>query len=211
VRLYSLFKRLSNKMNNASETTIVAPFEAFENRMLKVIDKLSKQDIVLDFNREQLETLYNQVLSVVETSIFAEMEEIMNAIRCSLKVVIAMRGGSKSFNSFMDNQDYFKQFTTHVVTSYQSLQEQRIDILMTHNSEYQGMEDELFGEVFINENGFEKAFDIHLNMIQAFHDHYHELLLEGVLLDKDDKIETSVIEPVVQRYKKKIQVGGAVE
>lgn len=206
-----MFKRLSNKINNASETTIIAPFEAFENRMLKVIDELSKQDIVLDFNREQLETLYNQVLSVVETSIFAEMEQIMNAIQGSLQVVIAMEGERESLNHFMSNEYNFKKFITHVVTNYQLLGEQRIDILMTHNPKYQSMEDELFGEIYITEEGFEKVFDIHLEIIQAFHNRYHELLFEGVVLDKDSEIEASVIEPVIHQYEQKIQVGGAVE
>src|SRR5699024_9645133 len=113
--------------------------------------------------------------------------------------------------SFMSNEDNFKRFITHVVTNYQSLREYRIDILMTHNSAYQGLENELFGEKFITEAGFEKAFDIHIGMIQAFHNRYHELLFEGVLLDKDDLIEKRVIEPVIQLYEKDIQVGGVVE
>jgi len=179
--------------------------------MLKVTNKLSKQDIVLHFNQKQLETLYDKVLSVVETSIFAEMEQIMNAIQGSLQVVITMEGETESLNDFMSHEDNFKRFITHVVTNYQSLREQRIDILMTHNTKYQGMEDELFGEIFITEDGFEKAFDIHLEMIQAFHNRYHELLFEGVVLDKDSEIETSVIEPVIHQYEQEIQVGGAVE
>lgn len=206
-----MFKSPSNKIDNASNRTIAVPFEAFENRIRKVTHELSKQDIMIDFNQEQLEILYNKVLSVVETSIFAEMEQVMNAIQGSLQAVIAMEGERESLNSFMRNEGNFKRFITHVVTNYQSLGEQRIDILMTHNPQYQGMEDELFGEIFITEDGFEKAFDIHLEMIQAFHDRYHELLFEGVVLDKDDKIEASVIEPVIKQYEKEIQVGGAVE
>ena len=199
-----MFKRPSNKI-------VIDPFEAFENRILKVTNKLSKQDIVLHFNQKQLETLYDKVLSVVETSIFAEMEQIMNAIQGSLQVVIAMEGERESLNHFMSHEDNFKRFITHVVTKYQSLGEQRIDILMTHNPKYQSMEDELFGEVFITEEGFEKAFDIHLEIIQAFHNRYHELLFEGVVLDKDSKIEASVIAPVIQQYEKEIQVGGEFE
>ena len=199
-----MFKRPSNKI-------VIDPFEAFENRMLKVIHKLSKQDIVLHFNQKQIESLYDKVLSVVETSIFAEMEQIINAIQGSLQVVISMEGERESLNHFMSNEYNFKKFITHVVTNYQSLGEQRIDILMTHNPKYQIMEDKLFGEVFITEEGFEKAFDIHLEIIQAFHNRYHELLFEGVVLDKDSEIETSVIERVIHQYEQEIQVGGAVE
>lgn len=206
-----MFKSPSNKIDNASNRTIAVPFEAFENRIRKVTHELSKQDIMIDFNQEQLEVLYNKVLSVVETSIFAEMEQVMNAIQGSLQAVIAMEGERESLNSFMRNEGNFKRFITHVVTNYQSLGEQRIDILMTHNPQYQGMEDELFGEIFITEDGFGKAFDIHLEMIQAFHNHYHELLFEGVVLDKDRKIEVSVIEPVIQRYEKEIKIGGEFE
>ena len=70
-------KRQSNKNDNAPNGTIVVPFEAFENRIRKVIHE---QDIMIDFNQEQLERLYNKVLLFVETSIFAEMEQVMNAI-----------------------------------------------------------------------------------------------------------------------------------
>ena len=206
-----MFKKPSNKTDNASNGTIALPFEAFENRVRKVIHELSKQDIMIDFNQEQLEILYNKVLSVVETSIFAEMEQVTNAIQGSLQAMIAMEGERESLNSFMSNEYNFKGFLTHVVTNYQSLREQRIDILMTHNPMYQGMEDELFGEMFITENGFEKAFGIHLEMIQAFHNRYHELLFEGVVLDKDSKIEKSVIEPVIQQYEKEIKIGGEFE
>ena len=206
-----MLKKPCNKTNKAPNGRITAPFEAFESRIRKVIQELSKQDIMLDFNQEQLEILYNKVLSVVETSIFAEMEQVMNAIQGSLQAVIVMEGERESLNSFMKNGDNFKRFITHVVTNYQSLREQRIDILMTHNPQYQEMEDELFGEIFITEDGFEKAFDIHLEMIQAFHNRYHELLFEGVVLDKDSEIETSVIEPVIHQYEQEIQVGGAVE
>jgi len=206
-----LFKSTSNKTDNASNGTIVVPFEAFENRIRKVSHELSKQDIMVDFNQKQLETLYNKMLSVVETSIFAEMEQVMNAIQGSLQAMIAVEGQRESLNSFMRNEDNFKRFITHVVTNYQSLREQRIDILMTHNPKYQGMEDELFGEIFITKESFGKAFDIHLEMIQAFHNRYHELLFEGVVLDKDSKIEASVIAPVIQQYEKEIQVGGEFE
>lgn len=206
-----MFKSPSNKTTYASNRTIAVPFEAFESRIRKVIHELSKLDIILDFNQEQLEILYNNVLSVVETSIFAEMEQVMNATQGSLQVAMAMEGEGGSLNHFMSNEDNFKRFTTHVVTNYQSLREQRIDILMTHNPKYQGMEDELFGEIFITAEGFEKAFDIHLEMIQAFYNRYHELLFEGVVLDKDSKIEASVIEPVIQRYEKEIKIGGEFE
>lgn len=196
-----MFNRASGESINDANKTTVTPFETFENRINKVLPELSKQGIVVNLNQEQLKKLYNKVLPVIETSVFAEMEQIMNTIQNSLQIVTKMNGKS-SLDSFMDHEDDFKRFLTHVATSYRSIQEQRIDILMTHNPAYQNIEDELFGEKFITENGFEKAFDIHLEMIEAFHERYHELLFEGVLLDKDDQIETNVIEPVIQCYEK---------
>jgi len=200
----------SNEFKNAANKTMVTPFETFENRIYKLLQELSKQGIGVNLNQEQLKKLYNKVLPVIETSIFAEMEQMMNTIQNSLQIVSKM-GGKSSLDSFMDNEDDFKRFLTHVATSFQSIQEQRIDILMTHNPAYQGIEDDLFGEKFITENDFDRSFEIHLEMIEAFHDCYHELLFEGVLLDKDDQIETNVIEAVIQRYEKDIQAGGSVE
>lgn len=73
------------------------------------------------------------------------------------------------------------------------------------------MEDKLFGEVFITEQGFEKELDIHQQMIQAFHNRCHELLFEGSVLDKDSKVEVNMIEPVIQRYEGEIQVDDEFE
>src|SRR5699024_12623788 len=93
-----------------------------------------KQDVVIDFHQEQLEALYDKVLLVIETSIFAEMEQVMEAVRDSLQVLIAMEGERESLNSFMSNEDNIKRIITHVVTNYQSLRAYCNNIQMTQNS-----------------------------------------------------------------------------
>lgn len=196
----------SEKTAHALNGTTIAPFKAFGNRIQKVIHELSEQDITVDFNKDQLKTLYNQIDVVIETSVFAEMEHVMEAIRNSVKAVRAMKG--VNLTSTLNDEERFNRFVAHVVSLYQSLQAQRIDILMIHNLAYQDIENHLFGEEFISEYGFKKAFDIHLAMIQSFYDCYHELLLEGQLLDTDDKIVANVIEPVIHRYEGEVLVGG---
>ncbi|MDY0407217.1 hypothetical protein P5G51_019455 [Virgibacillus sp. 179-BFC.A HS] len=102
--------------------------------------------------------------------------------------------------SYMSNEKNFKRFITHVIINYQSLQEQRINILMVHNRAYQKLEDSLFGETFVRENGFQKAYKLHNELIHAFHNCYHDLLFEGTIIDTDEIVEEKVIEPIVQRY-----------
>jgi len=178
----------------------VSPFSAFENRFRKVKCDPAKRHFLLDLHDEQLEALYNGISPVIETSIFAEMEHVMTAIRTSFDAVIDRECENTELMSYMSNDKNFKRFITHVVTNYQSLQEQRINILMVHNEAYQRLEDHLFGEVFVSKNGFQKAYQLHNELIQSFHNGYHDLLFEGNVLDTDEKVEGKVIEPIIQKY-----------
>ncbi|MTW87040.1 hypothetical protein F3157_15440 [Virgibacillus dakarensis] len=180
-------------------------FTAFQNRFRKVMFDSSKRDIPLELHDEQLEALYNAFTPVIETSIYAEMEHVMTAIRTSFDAVTDGKGENIKPDAYMSNDKHFKRFITHVVTNYQSLQAQRINIIMVHNKTYQRLEDGLFGEAFVSENGFQTAYELHNQLIQAFHDGYHDLLFEGTILDTGKKIEDKVIEPVVQRYDVKMQ------
>src|SRR5699024_8856359 len=183
----------------------VSSFSAFQNRFRKVMCDSSKRSIPLELNDEQLEALYNEFMSVIETSIYAEMERVMTAIRTSFDAVIDGKHGNIKPETYMCNDKHFKRFITHTVTNYQSLQAQQINIIMVHNKAYQSLEDDLFGETFVSENGFQKAYQLHEQLIQAFHDGYQDLLSEGMILDTDEKIEEKVIEEIIQRYDAKIQ------
>src|SRR5699024_9383271 len=183
----------------------VSPFSAFVNRFRKVMCDPVKRSVPLDLHDEQLEELYNGISPVIETSIFAEMEHVMTAIRTSCDAVIDRECENTELMSYMRNDKNFKRFITHVVTNYQSLQEQRINILMVHNKAYQRLEDRLFGEVFVSENGFQKAYQLHSELILAFHNGYYNLMFEGTMLDTDEKVEGDVIEPIIQRYDLRIR------
>lgn len=193
-------KKASNKKNNAVQEKLVSSFSAFQSRFRKVMCDPSKRSIPLDLSNEQLEALYNGITPVIETSIFAEMEHVMTAIRTSFDTVIDRECENIQLKPYMSNEKNFKRFITHVVTNYQSLQEKRINILMVHNKAYQMLEDNLFGETFI----FQKAYQLHNELIQAFHNFYHDLLFEGKILNTDKKVEERVIEPIVQSYEVKI-------
>ncbi|MGJ9459945.1 hypothetical protein [Oceanobacillus sp. CF4.6] len=200
-----VLNRFSNTTNNAIQGKSNSLFSAFENRFHKVMCDPTKRSIPLDLNHEQLEALYNRITPAIETSIFAEMEHVMTAIRTSFDAVIDRNHEKIQLKTYMSNDKDFENFITHVVTNYQSLQEQRINILIVHNKPYQRFEDNLFGETFVGENGFEKAYQLHNELIQAFHNRYHDLLFEGTMLNTDEKIEVKVIEPIVQRYDIKIR------
>ncbi|WP_066189369.1 hypothetical protein ACS127_03945 [Amphibacillus sp. Q70] len=198
-------KKSSNTKNNTVHGKSVDPYSAFEIRFCKVMCDPSKRSIPLDLNNEQLKSLYNGISPIIETSIFAEMEHVMTAIRTSFDAVIDRVGDDIELKSYMNNDKNFKRIITHVVTNYQSLQEQRINILMIHNMAYQRLEDKLFGETFVVDKGFQKAYQLHNELIQSFHHCYHHLLFEGTMLDTDEEVEVKVIEPIVQRYAVKIR------
>src|SRR5699024_2664357 len=164
-----------------------------------------KRSVPLDLHDEQLEELYNGISPVIETSIFAEMEHVMTAIRTSCDAVIDRECENTELMSYMRNDKNFKRFITHVVTNYQSLQEQRINILMVHNKAYQRLEDRLCGEVLVSENGYQKAYQLHSEILLAFHDGDHKLMFAGTMLDTDEKEEGDVIELIRQRDDLKIR------
>ena len=180
-------------------------FSAFQNRFRKVICNPLKRNIPLDLNDKQLKALYNGISPVIETSIFAEMERVMTAIRTSLDAVIERVDKNINLDSYMSNDINLKRIITHVTSNYQSLPEQRINILMVHNKAYQKLEDNLFGETFVGNNGFQKAYQLHEELLKLFHSRYHDLLFEGNVLDTDEKVESTVIGKSVQSYDVKIR------
>lgn len=200
-----VFQKSSDATNNPVLVKSVSSYSAFKSRFRKVMCDPTKQSIPLDLQNEKIEAIYNGIAPVIETSIFAEMEHVMIAIRTSLDAVIDRECENMQLKSYMSNDKTFKRFITHIATNYQSLQEQRINILMIHNKEYQGLEDNLFGETFVGENGFRKAYQLHDQLIQSFHNCYHDLLFEGTILNTDEKIEEKVIVPIVQQLDKEIK------
>lgn len=200
-----VFQKSSDTTSHPVILKSVSSYSAFESRFRKVMCDPTKQNIPLDLPNEKIEAIYNGITPVIETSIFAEMEHVMIAIRTSLDAVIDRKGENMQLKSYMSNDKTFKRFITHVATNYQSLQEQRINILMVHNKEYQRLEDNLFGETFVDENGFRQAYQLHNELILAFHDCYHDLLFEGTMLNTDEKIEVKVIVPNVQKLDKDIK------
>ncbi|WP_133087826.1 hypothetical protein [Virgibacillus indicus] len=205
VEVKEVTKKYSNTKNNTVHKKSAGLYSAFENRFHKVMCDPAKRRVPLELNDEQLKALYNGITPVIETSIFAEMEHVMTAIRTSFDAVIDREGKNKQLKSYMSNDKNFKRIITHIVTNYQSLQEQRINILMVHNMAYQRLENNLFEEPFVVDNGFQKAYQFHNELIQSFHNCYHDLLFEGTILNTDEKVEEKVIEPVVQRYEVRIR------
>ncbi|WP_174615263.1 hypothetical protein [Virgibacillus ihumii] len=106
--------------------------------------------------------------------------------------------------AFMGHGESFQRFVTHVVTNYQSLQKQRIDVLMIKNAAYQTFESTLFDEPFIVEYGFKEAYQLHNQLVQAFHTKFDELLFTGEVLDTDEKINEQVIDVILRKFESKI-------
>lgn len=106
--------------------------------------------------------------------------------------------------TFMGHEESFQRFVTHVAANYQSLQKQRIDVLMIKNAAYQTFESTLFDESFIAEYGFQKAYKLHNQLVQAFHTKFDELLFTGEVLDTDEKINERVIDVILRKFESKI-------
>jgi len=172
-------------------------FTAFKSRLQKLMGNIEDNAVILDMNDNQIKELYDNMLPVIETSIYAEMEHVIHAIFDSLESTHKMNQDIVTNN--------FQQFVTHAVTNYQSLRQERINILKVHNKTYQQFENALFyDDTFISTFGFQRAFDYHNKLIQSFHATYTSLLCDGVVLDTDKKIIKKVIEPNIKQMYQKI-------
>ncbi|ALX47542.1 hypothetical protein [Lentibacillus amyloliquefaciens] len=225
-------------------------FEAFKKRFFTVMGDQ------LDMTDDQLRQIYNGMSPYIDTSIYAEMEEVLAAIRNAYHALVnwvtkeiakasdkhgdqsykhsgvRTLGSHKSFSKhkqpnhsvteekqnkdesskqdaiqrYMNDEKSFNWFVTHVVTNYQSLPKQRIDILVFKHGGYQHLELTLFGESFIQQHGFRKAYHLHNELMKAFHTTFDDLLAKGTVLKSDQSIEELVLVPVLERFEAKIAV-----
>ncbi|WP_010531175.1 hypothetical protein [Lentibacillus jeotgali] len=107
---------------------------------------------------------------------------------------------------YMNDEKSFNWFVTHVVTNYQSLPKQRIDVLVFKHEGYQHLELSLFGESFIQQHGFRTAYHLHNELMHAFHTTFDDVLAKGTALKSDQAIEEQVLVPVLKRFEAKIAV-----
>ncbi|WP_088051869.1 hypothetical protein [Virgibacillus dakarensis] len=192
-------------------------FEAFKKRFHNIMgDKL-------DITDEQLGQIYDGVLPYIETSIYAEMEDVLSAIRNTYRAVVGWMtedlekyADTEAYESkgdlirnndiqeYINHENSFNRFIAHVVTNYQSLPKQRIDILIVKHEGYQRIECQLFNESFIQHNGFRKAYYLHNELMKAFYTTFDDLLCKGTVLKTDQAINEQVLAPVLERFEAKV-------
>lgn len=125
-------------------------FTAVKSRLQKSMVDIEDNAVILGMNDNQIKQLYENMLSAIETSIYAEMEHVIHAIFDSLKSI------NKINLDIVTNN--FQQFVTHAITNYQSLKQERINILKVHNKAFQQFENALlYDDTF----GLHKAFECH--------------------------------------------------
>jgi len=209
-------------------------FETFKKRYYTIFGES------LEMTDGKLRQIYDGISPYIETSIYAEMEDILSAIQNTYHAHInsvieeTVKSSKKhqnqsdkytndgtliSHKSIWNKEEHqskhgsFKQFVTHVVTNYQSLPKQRIDVLVIKHEGYQHLELTLFGESFIQQNGFRTAFRLHNELIQAFYTAFDNLLARGTVLKSDQAIQEQVLAPVLKRFDAKIaaKVGDSYE
>ncbi|TRM11423.1 hypothetical protein FH966_06775 [Lentibacillus cibarius] len=222
--------------NNNGVKSANKSFEAFKKRVSTVMGDQ------LDLTDDQLKQIYDGISSCIETSIYAEMEDILSAIRNTYHAqtnwVIEetvnpskkhqiqsekyTNDGTLSSQKPFSNSNKeehqskhgsFKQFVIHVVTNYQSLPKQRIDVLVVKHEGYQNLELTLFGESFIRQHGFRTAFRLHNELIHASYTAFDNLLARGTVLKSDQAIQEQVLAPVLKRFDAKLaaKVGDSYE
>jgi len=150
-------------------------------------ERLSIRAVPLDDKTAQrLFDAFNQSSAV---NIYAEMESIVLTIK----------------ECFEHVEKVDDAFITYVQSYYKSLNPSRIGKLMVKNKTHQSFETELFKKpTFITKYGFTECMKYHDELEQSYHDKYHELLYKGEVVETDNHIIKTIIDPLANQYKQKI-------
>ncbi|WP_200411770.1 hypothetical protein [Virgibacillus salexigens] len=230
-------------------------FKAFQKRFNTILGDR------LDMTDQQLRQIYDGISPYIETSIYAEMEDVLEAIQNAYHAFVNWvrdetaqeskkiedqsnkysnvhtSGSHQSFSKlsnhpnidqqlnkgesfegekiqrYINDEKSFNWFVTHVVTNYQSLPKQRIEVLVFKHEDYQYLELQLFGKSFIRQYGFRKAYQLHKTLMHAFYTTFDDLLAKGTVMKTDQAIEEQILAPVLEQFKAKVdaKVGEAHE
>jgi len=168
----------------------------------------------------QLNQVYVTMQPLVKTGFYAELEQMMAAIKTALEKLILDAQNTledeqtdflqqqklleEKVNLLLQDDTAFKQFTQYAGASFQSVGKHRIEALCPNFKLYQTVQLVLFS-TFVEQNSFAEAYEIHLTLVKALKDKYDAILSQGFSLANDEMIESLVLSPILQQYKLDIE------
>lgn len=170
-------------------------------------------------NIDQLHLLYQGIQPLVKTGFYAELEQMMGAIKATVYKVIDEVGKSDevqqqiglaqrqkalktSFEAFLSNN--VQSFVQYACASFQSVSKHRIDALCPNFKLYQNVQQLLF-TTYVNQYSFAQGYEQNLLLFEELYEKYNAILSQGFALADDAVVESLVLTPVLQQFRKAIE------
>ncbi|MEC1177277.1 hypothetical protein P9B03_02170 [Metasolibacillus meyeri] len=167
----------------------------------------------------QLYMLYQGIQPLVRTGFYAELEQMMTAIKATIykvtdevaklndvqqQIGLAQRQQAlkKCFEAALINN--IQGFVQYACASFQSVGKQRIDALCPNFKLYQNVQQQLF-TAYVNEYSFAQGYEQNILLFEALYDKYDAILAQGFALADDPMVESLVLTPVLQQFQKSIE------
>lgn len=213
-RFHSYIQKEKEYLSNQQCQTFLIRLDQFMGK-----PEIKPYPLLLSIEKAKL--LFDEISETVGTGFYSELEEIMKSIHKAYAVVVelvlqeAKRVSEKDYEgtfqeylkvrvaTWMGKEENFSSFKNYVVARYKSVSKDRVYALYPKFPAYQRLEQELFVER-IQTIGFDKAYNIHNQLMEAFIDNYDNILFEGKVLLNDDKIRSLVLSPVVKEISENV-------
>ncbi|KZO00917.1 hypothetical protein [Pseudobacillus badius] len=188
-------------------------FQSFAIRMDQILGRSDVTPFPLLLDIQQLKQLFDGFYVHVSNGFFSELEEIVNTLKAAYRAVInkVLLDNESQKNDLKDAvlgwlsiESHFQEFIQYATANYRSIPKTRLEALFIRFLPYQKIESHLFTD-YAEEQGFEKAYDLHVNLVYELSKKYDEILFTGFVLDTNEVIESLVFSPVISSYWKKVR------
>lgn len=206
---YLYINKLKDYAEEERQLLVNREFKAFVRRFDQVLGQPTMHPAPLLLDIHELKKLFDEVYATMNAGFYSELEEIMSAVQVAYSTIYKkMKKEEKpieeQINHWFQEGENSKKFTNYVAATFQSVPKNRIDALASRLEPYQKIESILFEE-FAENNGFLKAYDFHIEMMDLFNQKFDDILFSGFVLKTDDMLESLVLMPVIQKMQEKIQ------
>ncbi|MCT6922804.1 hypothetical protein [Metasolibacillus sp.] len=190
---------------------------AIRNDQIFGVPSFTPFPILLDIN--QLYLLYQSLQPLVKTGFYTELERMITAIKSTVYKTIDKVGKSdevqqqiglaqrqkalqQAFAAWLSvNNHSFVQYTC---ASFQSVGKERIDALCPNFKLYQNIQQILF-TAYVNQYSFAQGYEQNLLLFEALYEKYNAILEQGFALIDDSMVESLVLTPVLQQFRRSIE------
>lgn len=203
---YTYINKLKEYAEEERQLFFNKEFQAFAIRFDQVFGNKKAKPIPLVWELEKIKILFDEIYGQ-SVGFYSEIEEMMGAIKTTSETLIQIIESENgkdlidTVNEWLADESNFQLFIKHVTASYQSISINRIEPISVRFKPYQEFQLFLFSD-YACTHGFTKAYQHHLAFHQELLRKYNEILFQGFVIKTDDTLESLILIPVINKYRK---------